>query len=128
MPPAAPGLQEFPHPDSLFPRQTRSAPCIRLPANSRRAEKWFKKHPRYHLHFTPVSASWLNQVERWFARITEQRIRRSAFFCIKELEAAIIDYMEHNNRTPKPFVWTASADAIPGKLKTTCECINQSPH
>lgn len=93
-----------------------------------KVEKWFKKHPRYHLHFTPTSASWLNQVERWFARITEQRIRRSAFFCVKELEAAIIDYIEHNNRDPKPFVWTASADAILGKLKTTCERINQSPH
>ena len=93
-----------------------------------KVEKWFKAHPRYHLHFTPTSASWLNQVERWFARITEDRIRRGTFLSVKELEAAIMDYIEHTNRNPKPFVWTASADAILGKVKAFCERITQSPH
>ncbi len=90
--------------------------------------KWFKARPRYHLHFTPTSASWLNQVERWFARITEERIRRSAFLSVKELEKAIMDYVEHNNLDPRPFVWTAPADLILGKVQTICERINRSPH
>jgi transposase len=93
-----------------------------------RVEKWFKARPRYHLHFTPTSASWLNQVERWFAKITGQRIRRGAFLSVKELEAAIMDYIETNNRAPKPFVWTATADLILGKVRACCERINQSPH
>ena len=87
---------------------------------------WFKKRPRYHLHFTPTSASWLNQVERWFAKITEQRIRRSAFHCGEDLEQAIEDYIANNNANPKPFVWTASADLILNKVKSFCERINQS--
>ena len=90
--------------------------------------RWFKQHLRYHLHFTPTSASWLNQVERWFAKITEQRLRRSAFQCVKELEKAIEDYINTNNANPKPFVWTASADLILGKVKSFCERINQSGH
>ena len=89
---------------------------------------WFKKHPRYHLHFTPTSASWLNQVERWFAKITEERIRRSAFRSVAELERAILDYIEENNRNPKPFVWTATADLILGKVQAVCERINTSGH
>lgn len=67
-------------------------------------------------------------MERWFARITEERIRRGAFLSVKELEKAIMDYVHHNNRNPKPFVWTASADLIPGKVQAVCECINQSTH
>ena len=89
---------------------------------------WLKKHPRYHLHFTPTSASWLNQVERWFARITQDRIRRSAFRSVAELERAIMDYIEENNADPKPFVWTASAELILGKVGAICEQINQSAH
>lgn len=89
---------------------------------------WFKRRPRYHLHFTPTSASWLNQVERWFAKITDQRIRRSAFRCVKDLEQAIADYVAGNNANPKPFIWTASADLILGKVKSFCERINQSGH
>jgi transposase len=90
--------------------------------------RWFKKHPRYHLHFTPTSASWLNQVERWFAKITDQRIRRSAFRCVKDLEQAIEEYIAANNAKPKPFTWTATADLILGKVKSVCERINQSGH
>ena len=89
--------------------------------------EWFKKRPRYHLHFTPTSASWLNQVERWFARITEERIRRCAFRSVAELEKAILDYIEENNRNPRPFVWTATADLIPGKVQAFRERTNPSP-
>jgi transposase len=66
---------------------------------------WFQKHPRYHLHLTPTSSSWLNQVERWFAKITEQRIRRGVFKSGEELIAAIDEYIAADNQNPKPFVW-----------------------
>ena len=90
--------------------------------------RWFARHPRYHLHFTPTSASWLNQIERWFARITEERIRRDAFRSVGELERAILDYIDAHNQNPKPFVWTASADLILGKVQNLCERINRSGH
>jgi transposase len=80
---------------------------------------WFRQHPRYHLHFTPTSASWLNQVERWFAKITEQRIRRETFHSVPQLIEAITNYIAANNRNPKPFVWTASAETIFHNLKKT---------
>ena len=79
-----------------------------------------------HLHFTPTSASWLNQVERWFAKITDQRIRRDAFFSVDDLEQAIRHYIETHNRNSVPFVWTASADLILGKVASLCERINHS--
>ena len=90
--------------------------------------RWFARHPRYHLHFTPTSASWLNQIERWFAQITEQRIRRDAFRNVEELERAILDYIDAHNQNPKPFVWTASASLILGKVQSLCERINRSGH
>lgn len=89
---------------------------------------WFKRRPRYHLHFTPTSASWLNQVERWFAKITEQRLRRSAFHSVDDLQKAIRQYLEINNQNPTPFVWTASADLILGKVEALCSRINRSGH
>jgi len=78
--------------------------------------RWLKAHPRFHLHFTPTSASWLNLVERFFAEITEQRIRRGVFNSVADLEKAIMDYLEQHNANPKPFVWTASAGAILEKV------------
>jgi transposase len=77
---------------------------------------WLKKHPRFNLHFTPTSASWLNQVERFFGLITDQRIRRGAFRSVADLQAAIRDYLEHHNADPKPFTWTAAAAAILEKV------------
>ena len=71
--------------------------------------RWLAAHPRFHLHFTPTSASWLNLVERFFAEITDKRIRRGAFDSVAQLENAIMDYLEQHNANPKPFVWTASA-------------------
>ena len=89
---------------------------------------WFKKRPRYHLHFTPTSSSWLNQVERWFAKITEQRIRRGVFKSVDELITAIDDYIAANNRAPKPFVWTATAELILDRVGTLCQRTNRSSH
>ncbi|HKF03620.1 MAG TPA: IS630 family transposase, partial [Candidatus Sulfotelmatobacter sp.] len=73
---------------------------------------WFAKRPRFHLHFTPTYASWINLVERWFAEITNKRIRRGVFRSVKELEAAIREYIDVHNENPKPFVWTRTADQI----------------
>jgi transposase len=79
-------------------------------------QRWFAAHPRFHVHFTPTSASWLNQVERFFAEITRRRIRRGTFRSVRALERAIREYLDHHNGKPKPFVWTASADDIFAKL------------
>jgi transposase len=73
---------------------------------------WFAKRPRFHLHFTPTYGSWINLVERWFAEITNKRIRRGIFRSVKELEAAIREYLDIHNERPKPFVWTKTADEI----------------
>jgi len=89
---------------------------------------WLKKRPRYHLHFTPTSSSWLNQIERWFAKITQERIRRGVFKSVDELIAAIDAYILEHNRQPKPFVWTANAELILGRVERLCKRINNSPH
>ncbi len=89
---------------------------------------WFKKHPRYHLHFTPTSSSWLNQVERWFAKITEQRIRRGVFKSVDALITAIDDYIANHNRSPKPCIWTATAELILDRVGSLCQRTNRSPH
>jgi transposase len=77
---------------------------------------WLQRHPRFHMHFTPTSASWINQVERFFGLITEDRIRRGVFKSVTELQAAIQQYLEQHNTHAKPFVWTASAAAILAKV------------
>jgi transposase len=79
-------------------------------------KRWLKRHPRFHLHFTPTSASWLNMVERFFAEITRKRIRRGAFKSVAELEAAIMEYLDNHNADPKPFIWTKSAAEILEKV------------
>ncbi len=89
--------------------------------------RWFARHPRYQLHFTPTSGSWVNQVERWFGEITEKRIRRGSFKSVLGLEKAIQEYLAYNNEEPKPFIWTADADLIVGKIQRLCERIYNSP-
>jgi transposase len=74
--------------------------------------KWFAKRPRFHLHFTPTYGSWINLVERWFAELTNKRIRRGVFRSVKQLETAIREYIAVHNEDPKPFVWTRTADQI----------------
>jgi hypothetical protein len=78
---------------------------------------WLAKHPRFHLHFTPTSASWLNLVEPFFAEITRDRIRRGVFTSVAALEAAIETYLAEHNKAPKPFVRTKSATAIIAKTR-----------
>jgi transposase len=91
-------------------------------------KRWFLRHPEYRLHFTPTSSSWLNQVERFFAQITEKRIRRGVFRSVAALEAAIREYLEHHNASPKPFVWTADADLILNRIRRVCERTSDSGH
>ena len=74
--------------------------------------KWFAQRPRFHVHYTPTYGSWINLVERWFAELTNKRIRRGVFRSVKELEAAIREYIDVHNEDPKPFVWTKTADQI----------------
>lgn len=79
-------------------------------------KRWLKAHPRFYLHFTPTSASWLNMVERFFAEITRNRIRRGVFKSVAELKSAIMRYLENHNADPKPFIWTKSAGEILEKV------------
>jgi len=90
--------------------------------------RWLAKRPRYHLHFTPTSASWLNLVERWFAGLTEKQIRRGAHQNRRELKAAIHEYMDVNNEAPKPFVWTKTADDILASVARYCMRTSDSGH
>ena len=75
-------------------------------------KRWLARHKRFILHFTPTSCSWLNLVERLFAEITRQRIRRGIFHDVAELESAINEWIENRNQDPKPFTWTATAKTI----------------
>ncbi len=77
---------------------------------------WLEKHPRFHLHFTPTSSSWLNLVERWFRDLTDKAIRRGVFQSVPDLIAAIENYLQAHNDDPKPFVWTATAEEILAKV------------
>ena len=86
-----------------------------------RVRAWFVRHPEFVPHFTPTGSSWLNQVERFFAEITERRIRRGAFRSVEELERAIEDYLRSHNVQPRPFVWTKDADLILRKVRNVAE-------
>jgi transposase len=81
-----------------------------------KVKRWFLRHPRFHIHFTPTGASWINQVERWFALITGECIRRGSFRSVQALEKAINDYIAEHNRHPKPFQWTATPEGIFEKI------------
>lgn len=89
---------------------------------------WFARHPRFVVHFTPTSASWLNLIERWFALLTERQIRRGTHRSTVALEHAIRTYLNISNQNPKPFVWTKSADEIFDSIARFCQRISQSRH
>ena len=81
---------------------------------------WLARHPPYHLHFTPTSASWLNQVERWFALLTDKQIKRGVHRSVDRLKAAIAAFIQAHNDQPKPFIWTKTADAILQTIARYC--------
>ena len=89
---------------------------------------WLVKRPRFHLHFTPTSASWLNLVERWFALLTEKQLRRGVHRSTKELESAIKHFIRHHNKNPKPFVWHKTADQILDSVARFCTRTLDSGH
>jgi transposase len=89
---------------------------------------WLTKRPRFHVHFTPTSASWLNLVERWFALLTERQLRRGIHRSTKELKAAIDDFIQHHNRDPKPFIWHKTADQILDSVARFCKRTLDSGH
>ncbi|MCZ2108231.1 MAG: IS630 family transposase [Dehalococcoidia bacterium] len=114
-------------------RQTPKALDLHLIADNYATHKhpavraWLAKHPRVHMHFTPTSASWLNLVERFFAEITQNRIRRGVFKSVAELETAILTYLAQRNQQPRPFTWTASVESIitkTGRAKVTLETLH----
>ena len=88
--------------------------------------QWLLKHPRFHLHFTPTSSSWMNLVERWFAELTNRKLRRSAHRSVTELETDIRKWINEWNKNPRPFVWTKTADEILGTLAACCSRVNES--
>ena len=90
--------------------------------------RWLLAHPRVQLHFTPTCSSWISQVERWFAELTNRKLRRSAHRSVTELETDIRKWINEWNKAPRPFVWTKSADEILGTLAAYCERINDSGH
>lgn len=97
------------------------------PHKHQHVKAWVARHPRFHLHFTPTSCSWLNLVERWFAELTNKRIRRGDFRSVAQLIAAIEDYLTHSNQQPKPFTWTASVESIMAKVNR-CKVIYETVH
>jgi|SRR5215471_2237905 len=93
-----------------------------------RVRRWLASHPRFHVHFTPTSASWLNLVERWFATLSEKQIKRGTHRSTRDLEAAIRAYLRLTNDTPQPFVWHKTADEILGSVARYCQRISESRH
>jgi transposase len=89
---------------------------------------WLAKHPRFHMHFTPTSSSWLNLVERWFRELTDKALRRGVFHSVPDLIAKIEDYLAAHNKAPRPFVWTATAEDILAKVargRVALQAVNQ---
>jgi transposase len=91
-------------------------------------QRWLLRHPRFQLHFTPTGASCLNLVERWFAGLTEKQLRRGVHRSTRELQDAIRHYLELNNRHPKPFIWTKTADQILESVARFCKRTSDSGH
>jgi len=90
-----------------------------------KVQSWLKHHKRFHVHFTPTSASWLNMVERFFRDLSEQQLRRGVFSSVAELEHAVMSYIEKHNQAPAPFIWTKSAKDILEKVKRGRQTLNK---
>jgi len=90
-----------------------------------KVQRWLKRHPRFHVSFTPTSSSWLNMVERFFRDVTENRLRRGVFRSVLELIEALDEYVDRHNHSPKPFIWTAKANDILAKVLRARTIINK---
>jgi transposase len=91
-------------------------------------KKWLLAHPRFVLHFTPTSSSWLNLVERWFSELTNKKLRRATHRSVRELNTDIRDWITDWNENPRPYVWTKTADQILDSISRYCDRINASGH
>jgi transposase len=91
-------------------------------------QHWLAAHPRFHLHFTPTSSSWLNLVERWFAELTNKKLRRGAYRSVRALNADIRTWIENWNENPRPYIWTKTAEQILDSLRSYCQRINPTGH
>ena len=117
--------------DRAGPRRTCGPPdpaTTTPPTSTQTCGRWLDKHPRFHLHFTPTSSSWLNLVERWFRELTDKALRRGVFHSVPDLIAAIQEYIDAHNNDPKPYVWTATAESILAKVargRVALEAVNQ---
>ncbi len=89
---------------------------------------WLAQRPRFHVHYTPTYSSWLNQVERWFGLITQQAIRRGSFRSVKDPITRINQFVQHYNRSCRPFAWIATADSVLQKLARLCSRISGTAH
>ncbi len=89
-------------------------------------KSWLARRPHYHVHFTPTSASWINQVERWFAELTRKRLQRGVHTSVRQLEADIRAFIDRHNQNPRPFKWTKSADQILASVKRFCHKAQQT--
>ena len=95
--------------------------------NHEKVQRWLNRHPRFHVHFTPTSASWLNMVERFLRDLTDKRIRRGVFRNVQELIDAIDEYIFHHNDDPKPFIWTKKASDILAKVMRARATLDNAP-
>ena len=91
-------------------------------------QRWLAAHPRFVLHFTPTSSSWLNLLERWFAELTTKKLRRGAHRSVRALNADIRAWIDTWNDVPRPFVWTKTAEQILDSIARYCQRINESGH
>ncbi len=97
----------------MWTAESRRSSCDGQLRHARdQVQSWLARHPRYHVHFTPTSANWLNLIELLFAEVTERCVRGGSHMAVRTLEAAMLDYLDKRNQNPKPFVWTAGADLI----------------
>lgn len=92
-----------------------------------KVKRWLARHPRFHIHFTPTSSSWLNLVERWFRELTEKRLRRGVFTSVATLEAAIYAYIDEHNEQAKAFTWTATPEEILAKVARARAVLDKTP-
>ena len=93
-----------------------------------KVKNWLARRPRYHMHYSPTYASWINQVERWFGLITQRAIRRGSFSNVKDLVRNINAFVEHYNAQASPFTWVATAEAILAKIERLCSVISGTRH
>ena len=92
-----------------------------------KVKTWLKRHPRFHMHFTPTSSSWLNVIEGFFAKLTQKRLRRGVFKSVGDLKKAITDFIDAHNKDPKPFIWTATAEKIIEKVGRARIALHNDP-